>query len=308
LNTQKTTIDWLRFRVKAEPVDVFEALKPLLPLHAPMMNLKPLERGMMGFQRAANICSDDFVIGRMDFGGDSQRGWTRVDIPAKGCKWMNFEDLASIEQLPMSEIRRLDVALTTWDSEIGHDMVVQAHQEGRFITRGRPPVLTQITSSSERAGRTCYIGQREKSDKFARCYEKGYEMAAQMPCFGNKITHIDGHPIEGIYRCEIELKAVNSDIPWDVITRRDQYFAGSYPFFSDLLPGVNGDTLIRRPEREAQSDLALALENARIQYGSTLYTALMAYGGDICAVWEKIVGHQHNQQLIEAGVLLVDHE
>ena len=67
-------------------------------------------------------------------------------------------------------------------------------------------------------------------------------------------------------------------------------------------------TLIRRPEREAQADLALALENVRIQYGSSLYTALMAYGGDIFAVWEKIVGDKHNQQLIEAGVLLVDHE
>ena len=93
----------------------------------------------------------------------------------------------------------------------------------------------------------------------------------------------------------------------DVITRRDQYFAGSTRFFPMCCQGGMG-TLIRRPEREAQADLALALENARIQYGSTLYTALMAYGGDICAVWEKIVGHQHNQQLIEAGVLLVDHE
>jgi DNA relaxase NicK len=133
-------------------------------------------------------------------------------------------------------------------------------------------------------------------------------MAAQMPSFGNQITHIDGHPIEGIYRCEIELKAVNSDIPWDVITRRDQYFAGSYPFFSDVLPGVNGDTLIRRPEREAQADLALALEHVRIQYGSTIFTGLTAFHGDVFALLAKIVGDKHNQQLIEAGVLLVDHE
>ena len=163
---------------------------------------------MMGFQKAANICADDFVIGRMDFGGESQRGWVRVDIPAKGCEWMQFDavsythldvykrqqfdDLSSLEQLPHCEIRRLDVALTTWDSEVGHDMVVKAHQEGRFITRGRPPVLTQITSSSERAGRTCYVGQREKSDKFARCYEKGYELAAKMPVFGQTVTHIEG--------------------------------------------------------------------------------------------------------------------
>jgi phage replication initiation protein len=308
MSTQKTTIDWLRFRVQAEPREVFEALKPSFPKHSSMMNFKHLGRGMMGFQQAANICADDFVMGRMDFGGESQRGWVRVDIPAKGCEWMQFDDLSILEQLPDCQIRRLDVALTTWDSEVGHDMVVKAHQEGRFITRGRPPVLTQITSSSERAGRTCYIGQREKSDKFARCYEKGYELAAKMPMFGSKVTHIEGHPIEGIYRCEMEFKAVKSDIPWDVVKRRDQYFAGSYPFFGDVLPNVDSDILHRRPERGIQADLALALENARIQYGPTLYTALRAYRGDIGAVWEKIVGDHHSQPLIEAGVLLVEHD
>lgn len=304
----KTTIDWLRFRTKAEPVDVFSAMKTAYPMHAPMMNIKHLDRGMMGFQRAANICADDFVIGRMDFGGESQRGWVRVDIPAKGCKWMDFDSMADIHQLPSAEIRRLDIALTTWDSEIDHDRVVQAHQDGRFTSRGRPPVLTQITSSNERAGRTCYIGQREKSDKFARCYEKGYELASKVPMFGHKATHIDGHPIEGIYRCEIELKAVNTDIPWGVIPRRDAFFAGAYPFFADVLPGVSADTLQRRPEREIQAELAFALENARVQYGATLFTALAAYGGDIGAVWEKIMGSHHNQALIEAGVLLVEHD
>jgi hypothetical protein len=54
--------------------------------------------------------------------------------------------------------------------------------------------------------------------------------------------------------------------------------------------------------------LAVALENLRIQFGPTIFTALMAYGGDMTAVWDKIIGDHHNQALIEAGVLLVDHE
>lgn len=310
MNPQKTTIDWLRFRVQAEPRDVFEALKPVFPMHAPHMNLKHLDRGMMGFQKAVNICADDFVIGRMDFGGESQRGWTRVDIPSKGCEWMQLDDLSSLEELPSSQIRRLDVALTTWDGEVGHDQVVQAHKEGRFITSGRPPSMTQITSTDKRAGRTCYIGQREKSDKFARCYEKGFELLAKLgrlPISGD-ILYIDGHRVEDIYRCEIEFKASSKDIPWEVIERRDQYFAGAYPFCGDVLPGVEADILMRRPERAIQADLAAALENVRIQFGPTLYTALMAYGGDFMAVWDKVVGKTHSQALIEAGVLLVAHE
>lgn len=308
MNPQKTTIDYLRLRVQAEPRDVLQALKPLFPIHAKYFNLKHLDRGSMGFQKAANICAQDFVIGRMDYGGDSQRGWVRVEIPGKGCEWMNVDDTSSLEELPSAQIRRLDVALTTWDGEVGHDQVVKAHQEGRFITRGRPPALTQITSSDERAGRTCYVGKREKSDKFARCYEKGLEMVAKMGRTLGTVTHIDGHRVEDIYRCELELKSASTDIPWEVIQRRDQYFAGAYPFFGDVLPGVESDILMRRPERAPQTDLAVALENCRIQFGPTLYTALMAYQGDLTAVWDKIIGKAHCQALIEAGVLLVEHD
>jgi hypothetical protein len=54
--------------------------------------------------------------------------------------------------------------------------------------------------------------------------------------------------------------------------------------------------------------MAAALENCRVQFGPTLYTALMAYGGDMTAIWDKIVGDHHSLPLVEAGVLLVDHE
>lgn len=308
MNPQKTSIDWLRFRVQAEPRDVLQALKPMFPEVGQWLKLNHQNHGLMGFQQGAQIVAADMVVGRMDYGGESQKGWVRVDIPGKGCEWMNFDDLSHLEELPSSQIRRLDVALTTWDGEVGHDQVVKAHQEGRFITRGRPPSLTQITSSDERAGRTCYIGQREKSDKFARCYEKGFELLAKAGRLPGLCTHIDGHLVEDIYRCEVELKASNTDIPWEVIERRDQYFAGSYPFFGDVLPGVESDILMRRPERAIQTDLAAALENCRIQFGPTLYTALMAYQGDMTAVWDKVVGKTHSQALIEAGVLLVEHD
>ena len=104
------------------------------------------------------------------------------------------------------------------------------------------------------------------------------------------------------------MKAVTADIPWEVVERRDQYFAGAYPFCSDVLPNVETDILKRRPEREAQTSLATSLANLKIQFGPTLFTAMMAYGGDITAVWDKIIGDHHNQALIEAGVLLVEHE
>ena len=303
---QKTTIDWLRFRTQSGPKQTLEALRPVFGTLGQSIRLQGLPRGILGFQQACQIVVGDMPIGRMDYGGESQNGWVRVDIPGKGCQWMETGEIVSVEQLEQAEIRRLDIALTTWHGEVGHDQVVQAHTDGRFTIR-RPPNLQQILNSD--GGRTCNIGQREKSDKFMRCYEKGFEMVSKMG--GNlpgKVTHIEGSRVEDIYRCEVELKAVTTDIPWEVIERRDQYFAGAYPFCADVLPNVEADILKRRPERDAQTSLAAALENCRVQFGPTLFTALHAYQGDMTAVWEKIIGDHHSQALLETGVLLVGHD
>lgn len=309
MSPQKTTIDWLRFRTQATPLEALEALKPMFGDLGTNLRLQRLERGILGFQEGSTINVGDMPLGRMDYGGDSQRGWVRVDLTGKGCEWVQqWDELEGLERLPGAELRRLDIALTTWDGEITHEQVVEAHTVGRFTIR-RPPALRQITSSDPRAGRTCEIGKREKSDKFMRCYEKGFELAAKhaarMPGI---ITHIDGKKVEDIYRCEVEFKATGADIPWEVVERRDQYFVGAYPFCADILPNVEADILMRRPERAPQTDLAAALENCRIQFGPTIFTALAAYQGDMTAVWDKIVGSHHSDVLLEAGVLLVDHE
>lgn len=304
----KTTIDWLRFRTQAQPLDVLASMRPMFGAASEFVRLVPLKRGMLGFEQACSINLADMPVGRMDFGGNAQRGWVRVDVPGKGCEWVtDWEAIDQVEAMPSTEIRRLDIALTTWRGEVSHAQVVEAHTVGRFVSGGRPPKLKQITSSDPKDGRTCYVGEREKADKFFRGYERGLKMAGELPKTMN-VTHIDGHPVEGIYRCEVELKAENRPIPWEVVERRDQYFAGSYPFCADVLPGVEADILMRRPERAPQTELLAALENCRVQYGQTLYTALRAYGGDLTAVWDRIIGDRHNEALLAAGVLLVDHE
>lgn len=309
MNPQKTTVDWLRFRVKEEPRAILEALRPAYGHMGEHLNIKSLEHGILGFKQACTINVADMPMGRMDFGGQSQRDWVRVDITGKGCEWLqDWDEVQRVEELESAQLRRLDIALTTWEGQVNHDMVVAAHKAGRFATGGRPPVLQQVTSSDPIAGRTCYIGKRD-ADKFMRCYEKGFELARKYSSrLPGAVTHIDNKVVADIYRCEVEFKAATTDIPWEVIERRDQYFAGAYPFCADVLPGVEADILMRRPQREPQIDLMAALDNCRIQFGPTLYTALMAYHGDMTAVWDKVIGNQHNQTLVEAGVLLVEHD
>lgn len=306
----KTTVDWLRFRTQATPNTALEALRPMFGDLGQHLTLKGAQKGVLGFQQGAQIMVGDMVLGRVDFGGESQRGWARWDIGGKGCGWVkDWDAIDGVEALPAAEIRRLDIALTTWEGQVRHEDVVQAHAAGRFSCGGRPPAMRQIISSDPRAGRTCEVGKREKADKFFRGYEKGYELCSKLPSgLASGVTHIDGFKVEDIYRCEVELKAENKPIPWEVVERRDQYFAGSYPFLADLLPGVEADILQRRPERGPQRELIAALANARHQFGATFFTAVHAYGGDIMAVWDQIVGDKHNPALLEAGVLLVDHD
>jgi DNA relaxase NicK len=306
-----TTVDWLRFRTKADPGQALAALRPLYGSLGDALSFGDLGRGALGFQRSMPVLAGGMTLGRVDFGGDSQRGWLRADIGGKGCSFVqNWDAVEDLEQLPCAELRRLDLALTTWQGEVTHEQVVQAHAAGQFTTRGRPPNLQQITHSDERRGRTCYIGARAGSDKFCRAYEKGYEILGKLGPITEDVafTHIDGFKVEDIYRVEVELKAEATTIPWETIERRDQYFAGAYPFCGQILPGIEPDILQRRPERGPQRELQAALAHLRHQFGNTLFTALTAHHGDIGAVWDKIVGKSHNLNLVEAGVLLVDHD
>ena len=109
------------------------------------------------------------------------------------------------------------------------------------------------------------------------------------------------------FRLELELKPKSGELPEDVIDRRDQYFAGAYPYLGQVLDGVDAEALIIRRERGPRLNLAAKLEVIRQQYGNTLFTACAAYQGDIMAVWDKIVGREHSRDLVRAGVLMVDH-
>ena len=131
----KTSIDWLRFRVREEPSEILAALRPMYGDRAGDLHLLPGQKGILGFQRSSTIKLQDISIGRMDFGGESQKGWVRVDIPGKGCEWVqDWCATDGVVSLNSAQIRRLDIALTTWDGEVTHDRVLQAHSEGKFIT------------------------------------------------------------------------------------------------------------------------------------------------------------------------------
>lgn len=301
-----TSIDWLGGRTQDTPGACIEALRAVYGAEGALLRAVPKKRGKQGFERSNGLYLGDLAIGDMSFGGEAMRGWVWIEITGKGCQWVSDWERCETEMFRLAEFqyKRLDIALDTFKREVTHDTVIQAHTDGHFTTGGKPPSLRQILPGDPQDGRTAYIGKRDQP-KFLRAYEKGYETVKNRP---KPLTSdmIDGVPIADWYRLELELKAKNQPLPEDMIENRDQYFAGAYPYLQSVLD-VEPQVLKLSRDKGPQRALADLLEIMRMQYGSTLFTAMVAYHGDIGAVWEKIVGSKHNERLLDEGVLMVEH-
>jgi phage replication initiation protein len=302
-----TKIDWLGFRTKAHPGACLEALSASFGDLGKTMRSTPRKRGKQGFEHSCALSLGDLVVGDMSYGGDAMRGWVWIELPGQGCEWVPDWSVCEdqLAQLDNFQYKRVDIALDTFKREVTHEMVIQAHTDGLFTTRGKPPSMRSIVPADLYEGRTVYVGKRDQP-KYLRAYEKGFETVKAFPRHLN-IQTIDGVKVADWYRLELELKAKNQLLPDDLIENRDQFFAGAYPYLQSVLD-VEPEVLKMSRDKNPQRRLAAMLEIMRAQYGNTLFTAMVAYKGDISAVWDKIVGAKHNQKLLEDGVLMVEHE
>ena len=301
---QRTIVDWFAGRSRMPAQVLVELLKPAFGRPGEWLHLSMRGRGWMGYESSADLRLADMNVGMVAWGGANQRGWTHLSLPGAGCALIEDWDRAQdcCDSMDEWEPRRVDIALDCFAAESSHEAVLHAYRTGGFTTNGRPPKLQQIIGEDPNDGRTIYIGNRA-GDKFMRCYEKGRQLALGQP----GLTHIDGVAVADWYRLEAELKVKDRQLPLDIIDRRDQYFAGCYPYLSALLGDVQPEILVNLRERQPQLLLSAVLENIRKQYGRSIFTALAAYGGDLGAVMQRIAAREHNIELRRAGVLTVEH-
>lgn len=340
----KTSIDWFGFRTKDTPDVIVAALQEVMPDDF-QLSLKERKTGFRSFERSLDLWVNDTRkdpdtacarIGIVMTGGEAVRGWTMASLSGEGCAWVadwgRAMDVCT-ESLQQFDLKRVDVALDRFDGSHWHDVDAAWHA-GDFCPPGggKKPKAKPIDSRRPEDGRTYYVGSRE-SAKFYRGYEKGMQIigshlaaAAQRDdgilfkaetwlqatevrlVKGENGNTVEQFNLKDWWRDEVEFKPVNQPLPLDLVESRDQYFAGAYPYLAGVLPTADSFPLITRRERMPQVHLAKALEMLKGQWGNTLFTALHAYGGDIGAVFEKVVGNKHNKVLIEQGVLLVDHD
>lgn len=304
----KTTIDYLSFRTRFDHFVILEKLKPIFGTAFDLLVLETGGKGRDGWAYSADLKIVDVKVGTIDYGGESQRGWARVQIPGSGCEWVQDWDAAEALGVTLeAEIRRLDIALTTFESEVTYADVLRAHAEGEFKGRngGINPNLRRIENSDPMAGNTAYIGLRT-SDKMLRCYEKGKEsLKALAGSQRAAIKEYQGFPIEDVFRVELELKAKEIYIPFTAIGRRDHVFAGAYPFTSRLLEFVPEWRMQKLPDFKAKAAITKALENCRHSYGGILRAGLEYCGGDIQKLMALVIAEEPSRALVEAGVLTV---
>ena len=312
-----TAIDWLRFRCKDTPWAILDALRPVWRLtDHDLVTFRPGLKGMDGWLRAGQIVlAGDIVLGRIDYDGDSQRGWVRVNITGSACaEWVEHWDAVVDLQhkLTEPELQRVDIALTTYNGEVNTAMVEAAHDSGLFTCGGRPPRMSCVGErNNPRAGQTRYVGSR-KGHKFLRCYDKGFEQIKDLPC-ANGVTHIQHpfsttmHRVEDIYRVELELKAVDKIIPWEAIKGRDSVFASAYPFCAGLLPGLPVWRMSKIPDFKPMAAVDKTREHCRRAYGAFLRTLLEVNGGDKQKTLDMVIGSEPSYRLVETGALTVEY-
>lgn len=314
----KTTVDWLKFRTLSDPFKTLEAIRPAFGTVADLVQFGPSQKGKDGWDhRREIILAGDVVLGAVDYGGESQRGWLRWDMPGKGCEWV--QDWGLVEGLygvlDRAELRRVDLALTTADPGlVSHEKVLAAHAADLFSSGGRSPKARIVTGSEPSDGRTVYVGSRT-AHKFIRCYEKGREMMVKAGVPEGVRKQVERVEFDGLgmvnvadlYRVEVEFKDVDKVLPWTMLTDRDAYFAGANPFCASLLPGAPIRKAQGLPDFGGKLALQVQVEHARRAYGALVRT-LYEVHGDAEKVLAMLMADKPSEKLVRAGVLTMSHD
>lgn len=317
----KSGIDYLKFRTQSGPMDVFEAIRGAFAGGDEMV-LEQEMAGKDGWKSRRSMRLFGELVAWMDYGGDSQRGWLRFEMPGKGCGWVcDWERVASlVGVLDTAELTRVDLKVDTVDGSITHETVLAAYEAGKFKrgTGGRNPTCRKVESSQMTDGRTVYIGARTSS-RFIRCYEKGWQLLSKMGLPESlmkpdiRVDFEDGLGMRlarDFYRVEVELKAVDGAVlPWPCLTMPDAYFAGSSQFCEDLVQVAPKKVYSLPSDFDKKASLFSAIQNCKQAYGG-LFNALMQLHGDSdeakARIFDKLVSDSVSKRLKEDNVLMLD--
>lgn len=310
---QKTKIDWLGFTSEA-PV---EAIRLGLEVLWPNVTFANKLGGIPGFPVAQLIIVDGVQYGLLGYGALTHSR-SFVSLPGTGCKTLTNEMLEiTYEMLVLLDARlsRLDICLDLYKGERSIDHVLFCYQRGDFRSKkgGSNPCKKDhfgVDGKGNNLGRTVYIGARG-GEKMLRAYEKGLEVYAHLPDDLREMSESralvfnleDKEFADSWLRLEVEFSRQKKerDLPLEMLVKRDEYFAGAYPYCADAL-GV-GDGL--RPvtlKTDLEVDFIKLIGNAKRSYGSLVHT-MKELGFTDADVVVYLSSGVNNNKLVKSGML-----
>jgi len=221
-------------------------------------------RGRYGFKASALFGEG---AGLFAWGGDSQRGRAYFSIQGKGCAMVqDWHALAAWLEKHRASIKRADVAFDDLEGEaLNIAWAIEQYRGGGFNAGGRTPKHSVhgdwLHGDASTAGRTLGIGNRA-SGKYCRIYEKGKQL---------------GDAESRWVRVEVEWRDQDRHIPYDVLTRPGQYFAGAYPCLGFLSAQ---QSRIRTIAKGALISFDTAVRNGKQHVGKLVDFMLRVFGGD----------------------------
>lgn len=216
--------------------------------------------GMFGYEHGCRLFMrlDDGAqhhVGRVDWGGGHHRGRARLDLSGSGCARVSawWQVSGWIERQADYKLTRVDLAVDCINGEFTVEDAKEWLLAGEFNAGGRNPRHScpgDWLNERPVHGRTLEIGRRENG-KMLRAYEKGLQLA---PGSGDKWT-----------RFEVELRNIDRDLPLDVLTDCDRYFAGAYKCLQRLLAVLPEP--IPTHQHEGELSIQTLTKHCSVSYG-----------------------------------------
>lgn len=230
------------------------------------IEIGPIEqrKGLFGFRYSARFGEG---AGMIAWGGESQRGRVYFSLMGQGCSMIqNWSELATWLQVNRATIKRADVAYDDFEGKlVSIAWAVDQYKGDGFNAGGRKPTHSVfgdwLEGEASTKGRTLGIGNRA-SGKYARIYEKGKQL---------------GETTSAWTRIEVEWRAQDRFIPFDILTRPGHYLAGAYPCLEFL---TEEQSTIKTIAKAGQIAYDTAVENAKRHCGKTVTLMLDVLGGD----------------------------
>lgn len=194
-------------------------------------------------------------LGYVAWGGASQKGSFQIYGTGELCEYLNMigrmQFVGSMAEKLKMKVSRADVAHDDFEGSQSVDDAVGYYKQGGF-TFTRDPSINQMGNwlGNDTKGRTVYIGSRD-SGKLLRVYEKGKQL---------------GDPASPWVRWEVELKAKDRVIPYDIFSDPAKYFTGCYPVLKKFIAGTAAQA-IKTVKKKVKITVERALDVLKAQYG-----------------------------------------